>query len=99
MTLGQLAQELEKSANSLANTLRQVGLADRLLHESNIITRDQETRLRNGNSKKIYNRVSSQPSGNTVYPVNSIGAWSKKTESPTSRYDKHCQNESFDGRH
>ena len=42
MTLGQLAQELEKSANSLANTLRQVGLADRLLHESNIITRDQE---------------------------------------------------------
>lgn len=28
MTLGQLAQELEKSANSLANTLRQVGLAD-----------------------------------------------------------------------
>lgn len=78
MTLGQLAQELEKSANSLANTLRQVGLADRLLHESNIITRDQETRLRNGNSKKIYNRVSSQPSGNTVYPVNSIGAWSKK---------------------
>lgn len=55
MTLGQLAQELEKSANSLANTLRQVGLADRLLHESNIITRDQETRLRNGNSKKIYN--------------------------------------------
>ena len=36
MTLGQLAQELEKSANSLANTLRQVGLADRLLHESNI---------------------------------------------------------------
>lgn len=46
MTLGQLAQELEKSANSLANTLRQVGLADRLLHESNIITRDQETRLR-----------------------------------------------------
>jgi ribosomal protein S1 len=78
MTLGQLAQELGKSANSLANTLRQVGLADRLLYESDIITRDQETRLRNGNSKKIYNRVSSQPSGNTAYPTNSIGAWSKK---------------------
>ena len=77
MTLGQLAQELGKSVNSLANTLRQVGLADRLLYESDIITRDQETRLRNGNSKKIYNQVSSQPSGNAAYPTNSIGAWSK----------------------
>lgn len=37
MTLGQLAQELGKSVNSLANTLRQVGLADRLLYESDII--------------------------------------------------------------
>lgn len=78
MTLGQLAQELGKSANSLANTLRQVGLADRLLRESDIINRGQETRLRKGSSKKQYNCVSSQSSGNTTYPTNSIGAWSRK---------------------
>ena len=67
MTLGQLAQELGKSANSLANTLRQVGLADRLLYESDIITRDQETRLRNDNSKKIYNRV--PPNHQGIQPI------------------------------
>ncbi len=78
MTLGQLAQELGKSASSLANTLRQVGLADRLLRESDILTGEQEIRLRNGHSKKEYNRVSSQPSGNIDYPTNSIGAWAKK---------------------
>lgn len=78
MTLGQLAKELGKSADSLANTLRQVGLADHLLEESDVITKPQETRLRNGNSKKTYNKSSYQQSGRINYPANSIGAWAIK---------------------
>ena len=41
----------------------------------------------------------SQPSGSTVYPLNSIGAWSKKLNRQLADMIKHCQNESFDGRH
>lgn len=48
MTLKELSIQLYKPVHELANTLRQVGLADRLLSEDDILTAAQINRLRNG---------------------------------------------------
>lgn len=50
MTLQELSEELGKPTHVLANTLRQVGLADRLLSEYEQLNTIQETRLRQGKS-------------------------------------------------
>lgn len=50
MTLKELSIELGKPTHVLANTLRQVGLADRLLHEDEQLNSVQESRLRQGRS-------------------------------------------------
>lgn len=48
MTLQELSIELGKPTHVLANTLRQVGLADRLLADDEQLNTSQITRLRNG---------------------------------------------------
>lgn len=50
MTLQELSDELGKPAHTLANTLRQVGLADCLLSEYEQLNSIQEKRLRQGRS-------------------------------------------------
>lgn len=53
MTLKELSDELGKNSRSLANTLRQVGLADRLLEDSETLTTEQENRLRSSYAPKV----------------------------------------------
>ena len=55
MTLQELSDELGKPAHVLANTLRQVELADRLLSEYEQLSIIQETRLRQGKSSYRHN--------------------------------------------
>lgn len=76
MTLEQLSNEIGKPVSALANTLRQVGLADFLLDGSDNLTIAQEERLRMG--KKTILKDGKEP----IYPKNSIGALAKILNRP-----------------
>lgn len=75
MTLQELSNELGKPAHVLANTLRQVGLADRLLSEYEQLNTIQETRLRQGKSSC---RPSAKRASETVPNPMSIASLASK---------------------
>lgn len=75
MTLQELSEELGKPTHVLANTLRQVGLADRLLSEYEQLNTIQETRLRQGKSSC---RPSAKMASETVPNPLSIASFASK---------------------